>query len=87
VSAATGEGMPAFFEAVAAASEDYRTGYLAELTEAAAERRILAEKKRQADIARLKADLEKDEAAAAAASAAKTARRATGGASSGTASG
>jgi hypothetical protein len=71
VSAATGEGMSDFFDAVASAAEDYRTGYLVELTEAAVERRAAAEERRIADLARLKADLAREEAAASAAAAKK----------------
>ncbi len=68
VSAATGEGMSAFFTAIADAADDYRTGYLAELNEAAAERRAVAEERRKADLEQLKADLQKEETAASATS-------------------
>lgn len=64
VSAATGQGMDDFFAAVADAAQEYREEYVPELLAAAEGRRRAEAAKREADLARLRADLLREEAAA-----------------------
>lgn len=65
VSAATGQGMDEFFAAVADAAREYREEYVPELMAVAETRRKEEAAKREADLARLRADLLKEEQAAA----------------------
>ncbi|XP_024545809.1 GPN-loop GTPase QQT2 [Selaginella moellendorffii] len=58
VSAITGSGMVEFFKAVKESAEEYRTGYLVELEKKKAEKARLEEKRRQADMDRLRKDIE-----------------------------
>ena len=66
VSAATGEGMPAFFDAIRAAADEYWAEYVPELQAMADTQRADGDKRRAADLERLKGDIAREKAAAAA---------------------